>query len=133
MDKKFEISLSTKTEVHKTLMEPFPIYGGESWPTREKEFRQLMKIEMKNGRIVGKSRRDKIGNRNIRDGIGKFLIEGRLGRIEIKELQWFVCIVRMGENMKPRLKERPEGVRTRGRPKNTCVGGIEKMERGRLN
>ena len=64
----------------------------------------------------------------LKNELGQFCKEGRL---KIKLLNWFRHAIWMEKNSKPRqiMKAQPEGRRTRGSSRKTCMDSMKKWDR----
>ena len=106
----------SKIKIYKTCIRPIMTYGIEIREETNKTKSMLRVAEMKNLRtIMGKTRRDRIRNTNIRQqcGIQDVVRWGRQ-----RKRQWFAHVKRMEENRLPRiaLEGKPMGKRQPGRP-----------------
>ncbi|KAI5725714.1 hypothetical protein M8J77_019224 [Diaphorina citri] len=106
-----------KREIYKTYYIPILTYGSETWTVRKKEESRIQAAEMKFLRsILGKTRRDRIRNDEIRRTIG---VEKLQERIEHQRLRSFGHMKRMENNRLPKkfYEYQPEGKRPKGRPR----------------
>ena len=91
----------SKIKIYKTCIRPIMTYGIEIREETNKTKSMLRVAEMKNLRtIMGKTRRDRIRNTNIRQqcGIQDVVRWGRQ-----RKRQWFAHVKRMEENRLPRV------------------------------
>ena len=115
----------TKLQVYKSVIEPVLLYGGESWPARGQDIRSIGTVEMKcYRRIMGKTRRDRIRNDGIREGLKQRSVDEILQK---RQFKLFGHVIRMDERRKPRqiMEVRTEGRRGRGRPRKAYMDKIE--------
>ena len=126
---KKEIKQETKLQIYNSIIEPTLLYGAESWPVRNQEISNITAVEMKcYRRIIGKTRRDRIRNERVREKLKQMSIEQKLQR---RQLKWFGHVVRMENDRKPKqiMEARPEGRRSRGRPRVGYMDNIEEIAR----
>src|SRR6218665_2628689 len=65
------ISIATKMKLYYTLVVPVLLYGSECWSLRKEDERRLLVAEMSwLRRIIGRSRREKVRNEQIREELG---------------------------------------------------------------
>lgn len=123
---KKEVSMQTKLRVYKTIYTPVLTYGAESWTIQDKTRSKITASEMKYlRRLVGRTKRDRIRNIITREEVGQ---QPLIQEVEKRQLQWYGHIVRMSRNRDPRriLEAKPEGTRSRGRPRETWEQSLEK-------
>jgi hypothetical protein len=112
-----EIPIQCKMTLYKTYFIPILTYAAETWTMGDREESQIQAAEMRFLRsTVGKTRRDRIRNTNIREMLGVEKLGDRMGRTR---LRWFGHMKRMTEERMPRrmYEKRIEGRRRRGRPR----------------
>lgn len=109
---------------------PILTYAAGTWTTTKRDESRIQAAEMKFLRgIIGKTRRDKIRNVDIRDRIGFPKLQDS---IETSKLKWYGHMMRMEEDRVPKriFMEKIPGRRPRGRPRkrwmDTVVESIEK-------
>lgn len=106
-----------KKAIYKSYYTPILTYGCETWTVRKREESRIQAAEMKFLRsILGKTRRDRIRNEEIR----RTLEVGKLNdRIETQRLRWYGHMRRMGQERLPRkfYEFQPDGTRPQGRPR----------------
>jgi hypothetical protein len=110
---------------------PIIMYGCEPWPLSSKHNSQLHTTEMRYLRkIEGKTKRDMIRNQTVRMGLGIIPLKEI---IELAQLRWFGHVVRIGDLRYTKMawQARIQGKRPKGRPQETCEGGIPKILKGR--
>jgi hypothetical protein len=80
------------------------------------------------GKVVGKTRRDRIRNTKIRNKLKQGSVEVLT---EKRTLRWYGHAVRMGSERKPKLvlEARPEGGRGKGRPRVEWEEYVEGLAR----
>jgi uncharacterized membrane protein len=72
---KRELETKTKTRIHQSVIVPILLYGRESWPTQEKHVSRKTATEMTCYRkIVGKTKRDRVRSKRIREQFGQELV-----------------------------------------------------------
>ena len=82
-------------QIHKKIIEPSLIYGGESLPARGKELSQINAVEIKcYQRIVGKTCQDSEEWKNQDNYLRR--------KIKLKLFKYFGNVVQMGEDRKSR-------------------------------
>ena len=106
----------SKIKIYKTCVRPIMTYGIEAREETTKTKSMLRVAEMRNLRtIIGKTRRDRIRNTDIRQqcGIQDVIRWGRQ-----RKRQWYAHVKRMEESRLPRiaLEGKPAGKRLPGRP-----------------
>lgn len=106
----------SKIRIYKTCIRPIMTYGTEVREDTNKTKQMLRVAEMKTLRtIVGKTRRDRVRNTDVREqcGIQDIVRWGRQ-----RKRQWYNHVRRMDENRLPRLvlENNPPGSRPPGRP-----------------
>ncbi|XP_044760224.1 uncharacterized protein LOC123317680 [Coccinella septempunctata] len=105
----------SKVRIYKTCIRPIMTYGTEVREDTVKTKHMLRVAEMKTLRtIVGKTKRDRVRNTDIREqcGIQDIVRWGRQ-----RKRQWYNHVRRMDENRLPRIVlENPPGSRPPGRP-----------------
>ena len=102
---------------HNTIYCPTLLYGSEIWTLDSREYSRIQATEMKYlRRVVGKTKRDKIGNTTIRDQTNTNDIKTK---IEVNQLRWFGHVNRMNDNRiaKSVYCAKPQGKRPKGRPR----------------
>jgi hypothetical protein len=116
--------------IYSSTYTPTLLYGSESWVTTEKWKQNLQRAEMKHlRRFIGKTRRDKIQNQEIRMTLGTQPLQNK---IEQAQLRWFGQLNRMyeGRLIKQVWEARTEGLgkkRPRGRPRRTWNNNIQEL------
>lgn len=137
MNQKFinkrEISKQTKVKVFNTVYRPVLTYGCESWALTNRQRSKIQAMEMKYlRRILGKTRRDKIRNTQIREELG---MKPVLQFIEQRQLSWWGHIQRMSADRPVRqiYEARIQTKRRRGRPRQTWnkIVSLTLQERGK--
>uniref|UniRef100_A0A8D8LKZ5 Craniofacial development protein 2 n=2 Tax=Cacopsylla melanoneura TaxID=428564 RepID=A0A8D8LKZ5_9HEMI len=111
------VPLKCKRTIYQTYFVPILTYGSETWTVKRKEESRIQAAEMKFLRsTVGKTRRDRIRNENIRSMVGTEKLQNR---IEKTRLRWYGHVKRMDDNRiaKKMLELKIEGVRSKGRPR----------------
>lgn len=114
---KREVNKKTKMQIYKTVYLPVLLYGAETWAMMDKHKSRVTASEMKYLRkVVGKTKRDRVRNINIRNELQQAPV---VEQIERKQLNWFGHLVRMGDERKVKevFESRVEGKRRRGRPR----------------
>lgn len=114
---KRELSIKAKTHLYKTIFVPTLTYAAESWTILDKHRSKITASEMKYlRRSLGKTKRDRIRNRNIREVLE---IEALTDLVEKKQLQWYGHLTRMNNERNPKkiYNMKCEGRRGKGRPR----------------
>lgn len=122
-----EVGVETKRHVYKSVYLPTLIYGSESWVMLDKQTSRITAAEMRFlRRAVGKTRRDRIRNEQIRE---LFEVTELRKTIETRQLKWFGHVCRMEDEREPRkvLEARPTGKRPRGRPRISYQENIQRI------
>lgn len=126
---KKEISIKAKMHLYKTIYTPTLLYSSETWTMTDKQKSKITTAEMRYlRRVVGKTRRDRVRNRSIRDDLELApLVED----IKIKQLQWYGHLVRMSNERYPKkiFEMRCDGRRDRGRPRRKWEDNIYESAR----
>lgn len=124
---KREVSTKTKMLIYKTIYLPTLMYAGESWTMTSKHESRITSAEMRYLRkVVGKTRRDRVRNVNIRRELEQ---EPILSTLNQRQLKWFGHLVRMEEERLPKriFEARVFGARGRGRPRMEWEGYMESL------
>jgi hypothetical protein len=117
----------------KTVFVPTLLYGTERLTVLDKHKNRMQASEMKYLRkVTGKTRRDQIRNKRIRNQLKQESVEVLM---EKRTLRWFGHAGRMDLERRPKLvlEARPEGGRGRGRPRLEWEEYVERLasKRGR--
>ena len=111
---------------------PILTYAAGTWTTTKRDESRIQAAEMKFLRgIIGKTRRDKVRNVDIRERTGFPKLQDK---IETSKLKWYGHMMRMEEYRVPKriFMEKIPGRRPRGRPRkrwiDTVKESIEKTE-----
>jgi len=127
-----KITIKTKVQLYRTIVEPITTYGAESWQLTQKTKSQLKAVEMDFLRRACRvSRLDHIRNDDI---VQRTQIEDTIvDRIENRQLIWYGHIMRMGNERWPRkmISYTPANRRKQGRPRTSWRKGIEEAMRRR--
>ncbi|XP_060530090.1 uncharacterized protein LOC132704215 [Cylas formicarius] len=106
----------SKIRIYKTCIRPIMTYGTEVREDTNKTKQMLRVAEIKTLRtIVGKTRRDRVRNTDVREQYGiQDIVRWRRQR----KRQWYNHVRRMDDNRLPRivLENNPPGPRPPGRP-----------------
>ncbi|KAL1446149.1 hypothetical protein WDU94_012366 [Cyamophila willieti] len=111
------VPLKCKKAIYQTYFIPILTYGAETWVMQQKEDSRIQAAEMKFLRsTVGKTRRDRIRNENIRSMVGTEKLQDR---IERSRLRWYGHVKRMDEQRIPKkmFELEIDSVRPVGRPR----------------
>ncbi|KAM7490942.1 hypothetical protein LguiA_033863 [Lonicera macranthoides] len=124
-DKK--VPLKLKGKFYRTAVRPAMLYGTECWAVKSQHENKLSVAEMRMLRwMSGKTRKDKIRNVTIREGVGVAPITEKM--VESR-LRWFGHVWRRPVDAMVRRVDHMEGslvVRGRGRPRKTIGETIKK-------
>lgn len=122
--KKKEITKQTKIKIYNTIYRPVLTYGCESWTLTSNQRSKIQATEMKYLRgVVGKTRRDRVRNEQIREELG---VQPIMEFIEQRQLSWWGHLQRMNNDrpVKQIYEARLQAKRRRGRPRQTWNGMI---------
>ncbi len=111
------VPLEAKRVIFNTVLTPILIHGSESWVLTAADRSRIQAAEMRPIRaMVGKTRRDRVRNIEVREEVGVCPI---LNRIDVAHLRWLGHIERMNEERVARgcWEWRPDGRRPTGRPR----------------
>jgi hypothetical protein len=117
-----------KLYIYQTIIQSILKYGAEIWQIPSKEMNKILSTEMDVlRRSARKSRLERINNGHMKEIMG---VKGKLDIIDIvkkKRLQWYGHVKRMPEERIPKLIMEwiPEERRIRGRPRKTCMEGVQ--------
>src|SRR6218665_3085952 len=106
---------------------PVLLYGSECWSLRKEDERRLLVAEMSwLGRIIGRSRREKVRNEQTREELGAQ--ETVVQKMKKRRLQWFGHVERMDGKRLPNaaLHGHVEGKRSRERQMKTWMDNVRK-------
>ena len=121
------IPVKAKVAIFEGLLTPIMTYGSESWTLTSKDRSRVQATEMRTLRTIAKrTRRDKIRNVTIRNQLG---VASMMSKIEKGQLRWLGHLERMNYNRtaKQRWVWRPDGRRSRGRPRKRWSDGVEEI------
>ena len=103
------LRLQQKTEylyilIYQTIVQSILTYGAEVWQIPTREIKRILSTEMDVlRRSAGKSRMDKIRNKEIKEIMGVQEKPDIIDIIEKKRLQWYGHVKRMPEQRLPKL------------------------------
>ena len=115
--KEKHVPLEVKRIIFNTVLTPTLTYGSESWVMTKIDRSRIQAAKMRPLRaIVGKTRRHKLKNEDIRKSIG---VGSMLCKIDAAQLRWLGHLERMDEERIARgcWEWMPDGRRPRGRPR----------------
>jgi Reverse transcriptase (RNA-dependent DNA polymerase)/Endonuclease-reverse transcriptase len=121
------LSTKAKLAVYNSVLVPTMLYGSESWVCQEKHRSKVNAVGMSFLRsMCGKTRMDKVRNDWVMNECG--VKEMLTVKGESNMLRWFGHVERMGDERIAKMvyKGKIEGRRTKGRPRSTWSGMIEK-------
>uniref|UniRef100_A0A1W7R9N5 Endonuclease-reverse transcriptase HmRTE-e01 n=1 Tax=Hadrurus spadix TaxID=141984 RepID=A0A1W7R9N5_9SCOR len=125
-----EVPRRCKMTLYKAYYIPILTYSSATWTLGKREESRLQAAEMKFLRsMVGKTKRDRIKNEEIRKMVGVDRLRDQIGRTQ---LAWFGHVKRKGESELARrmLEQKIRGKRPRGRPRRRWIDGVkEEIER----
>lgn len=122
-----EVPGKAKMVMYNTYYTPIITYVAETWTMSEKSWSRIQAGEMKFLRgVVGKSRKDRIRNVDIRREVGVRSLREKIGR---NQMRWYGHVKRMSEERIPKRMEemQEEGRRPRGRPRGRWKDGIRRV------
>lgn len=125
---KKEISTKTKMQLYTSVISPIVLYGTESLPFQDKHITKMTAVEMRYlRRTVGKTRRDRIRNEQIREEVKQKKTLSDI--VEERQLKWYGHVQRMDEGRKVKQVQEMgvEGRVGRGRPRITWQNRIERI------
>ena len=121
------VPVKAKTAIFEELLTPIMTYGSESWTLTSRDKSRVQASEMTTLRTIArKTRRDKIRNTTIRNQLG---VAPVMNKIEKGQLRWLGHLERM-ENTRIAKKRwiwKPDGRRSRGRPRKRWLDGVEEI------
>jgi hypothetical protein len=121
-----DINNKCKIDIYKVYFKKILLYGAESWMCTKREESKIQAMEMKFLReILGKTRREKIRNDDIRE---QLKVDDIKNDIERKRLKWCGHVMRMADERIPRrmLEMKLRGRRPRGRPRTRWMDQVMK-------
>jgi len=122
------ITKNRKLYIYHTIIQSILVYGAEVWQIHTREINKILSTEMDVlRRWTRKWRMEGITNEHIKEIIR---LKGKpdiIHIIEKKRLHWYGHIKRMPEERVPTLIMEwiPLERRKRGRPRKTCIGGVQ--------
>ncbi|CAH2100132.1 unnamed protein product [Euphydryas editha] len=123
------LSRSIKLLLYKTLLRPILTYGSECWVLSKKDENSLLVFERKIlRRIFGAVMENERWRTRYNHELYQMYDEPNVIKtIKIGRLRWAGHVLRMDEARVPKrlLEGRPEGRRSRGRPKLRWLDGVE--------
>ena len=111
------MSVDSKTKIYKTCVRPVFTYGIEARADTTVTQQLLQTAEMRVIRAIqGKTLLDKIRNEDLRATCG---IQDIVSWVRVRRREWAAHVERMDEDRLPKIvtRNRPDGRRSRGRPK----------------
>ena len=120
-----EIPRKCKEVMYKMYYSPILTYAAETWTMTRREESKIQASEMRFLRsMIGKTRRDRVRNEDVRKEIG---VDKMNDRIERNRLRWFGHVKRMEEGRLPKrmMEMKFEGKRARGRPRTRWMDSIK--------
>lgn len=111
------VPIKCKKTIYQTYFVPIITYGAETWVMKAREESRLQAAEMRFLRsMIGKTRRDRVRNVDVRKRID---VERLQERAERTRLKWYGHVRRMDENRLPKkyFQMNIEGTRKQGRPR----------------
>ena len=121
------ITKNRKLQIYKTVIQSILTYGVEVWQISVRNQNKILATEMDVlRRSAGKSRKEKIRNRQIKEIMKEEEEPDIIDIIETKRLQWYGHVKRMTEERLPRqiMEWTPPERRKRGRPTKTWIEGV---------
>ncbi len=121
------IPIEAKREIFNSVMVPILSYASESWTMTRRDWSRVQAAEMRPLRaMVGKTRRDRVRNEDIRREVGVTSVRAKIDK---SQLRWLEHQERMDEDRiaKKRLMWTPDGRRSRGRPRKRWRDGVEEI------
>ncbi|KAI5734314.1 hypothetical protein M8J77_004982 [Diaphorina citri] len=112
-----KVPMKCKKVLFNTYYVPILTYGCETWTMRKKDNTRMQAAEMKFLRsMVGKTRRDRIRNIDIRKMVD---IESLEEKMRERRLKWYGHVMRMNDERLPKkvYDMEMEGTRPKGRPR----------------
>ncbi|KAI5715485.1 hypothetical protein M8J77_016861 [Diaphorina citri] len=112
-----KVPMKCKKVLFNTYYVPILTYGCETWTIRKKDNTRMQAAEMKFLRsMVGKTRRDRIRNIDIRKMVD---IESLEEKMRERRLKWYGHVMRMNDERLPKkvYDMEMEGTRPKGRPR----------------
>ena len=122
--KERDIPEKVKVTIYKTVLRPILTYGCEAWVLIKRRKSKIQAAEMRVLRLIyGVTLRDRVRSEVIRE---KLNVESVLDYIERSQLRWYGYVKRMEPARYPRkyLDWKPNGKRSRGRPRNRWIQNI---------
>ncbi len=119
------VTLEAKKVIFNTVLTRILIYGSESWVLTTADRSRIQAAEMRPLRtMVGKTRRDRVRNIEVREEVGVCPI---LNRIDAAHLRWLGYLERMDEERMARgcWQWRPDGRRPRIKPRKRWKEAVE--------
>jgi hypothetical protein len=123
------ISKRTKVVIYKTIHIPIVTYSSESWAMNSNTQSAIQACEMRFLiKIEGKTRRDRIRNKIIREIVG---VQSTQEYVKRSQLRWYGHVNRMDDKriVKRVYEAREIGKRSRGRPRKTRKEGLQEVTR----
>ena len=80
------ILLNLRGKFYRTAIKPTLLYGTEYWANKKQHIQKMSVAKMRILKLCGKTRKDKVRNKNIRLQVGIAAIEEKLKETR---LQWF--------------------------------------------
>jgi hypothetical protein len=121
-----------KIDIYKVYFKKILLYGAESWTCTKKEKSKIQATEIKVLKeILGKTRRDKIRNDDIREQLKVDDIQHDMEEIRLK---WYGHVMRMADDRIPKkmLEMKLRGRRPTGRPRTRWMDQVKRdMEKKR--
>lgn len=122
------ITRNRKLQIYKTVIQSILTYGAEVWQISTREQNKILATEMDVlRRSAGKSRKERVKNRQIKEIMKVEEEPDIIDVIEKKRLQWYGHVKRMTEERLPRqiMEWIPTERRKRGRPAKTWIEGVQ--------
>ena len=123
--KRHDIGMKTKLRILNTCVIPILIYGCESWTIKKELEKKIIATENKwLRRILRIGYKEHITNEEVRE---RTLQPSIMEVIRKRRMKWTGHILRMEEIRNPKriFNYKPEGRRSKGRPKRRWVDGLE--------
>jgi hypothetical protein len=119
-----DINNKCKIDIYKLYFKKILLHGAESWTCTKREESKIQAMGMKYLReILGKTRRDKIRNDDIRE---QLKVDDIKNDIERNRLKWYGHVMCMADERIPKrmLEMKLSGRRPRGRPRTRWMDQV---------